>query len=288
MKKPPKKYSMSTSNKSYKELSIPYFYEVFEIIDKVMFQHQIPYYLVGATAVALELLKKGIKPSRGTKDIDFAIMISTLKQYNQLGDTLVEYGFNRVKAPSTFYSSQYNVAIDILPFGEIAEQDTEQFNQRHSDLHVLGFKEVLEEAEKVEIEEKIVNIPPLPGMIILKLVAWSDRPEERENDLADILRIIEHYFDLNFDEIVEFHHDTFGDREFDKILISAEVLGRKARNIIVKSETLAARIFNLLEANIKDEQDSKISKAWARKKAWEIAYASKVLRAFQRGIQTSE
>lgn len=43
---------------------------------------------------------------------------------------------------------------------------------------------------QVEIEETLVNIPTLPGMIILKLVAWSDRPEERENDLGDFLLIV--------------------------------------------------------------------------------------------------
>lgn len=279
---------MSTSNQSYKELAIPYFKEVFEIIDHSMIQHQIPYYLIGVSAIALELLKKGIKPSRGTKDIDFAIMISTIVQYEEIGDTLVQHGFNRVKAPWTFYSDQYNVAIDILPFGEIEEHDTVAFNQRYSDLHILGLKEVLEEPEQVEIEEKIVNIPPLPGMIILKLVAWSDRPEERENDLADILRIIEHYFDHNFDEIVEFHSDTFGEEEFDQLLISAEVLGRNARTILSKSEVLERRILTVIDANIKDEQESKIAKHWASKKSWEIEYTLIILRAFQKGILSGE
>jgi len=49
---------MTISNQSYKELSIPYFKEVFEIIDTSMNQHQIPYYLIGVSAIALELLKK--------------------------------------------------------------------------------------------------------------------------------------------------------------------------------------------------------------------------------------
>ena len=60
---------MNTSNQSYKELAIPYFGEVFESIDKVMHKHQISYYLIGASAIALELLKEGVKPNRGTKDI---------------------------------------------------------------------------------------------------------------------------------------------------------------------------------------------------------------------------
>jgi hypothetical protein len=38
---------MHTSNQTYKELSIPYFKEVFRIMDKVLTQKNIPYYLIG-------------------------------------------------------------------------------------------------------------------------------------------------------------------------------------------------------------------------------------------------
>jgi len=275
---------MTTLNQSYKELSIPYFKEVFEIIDMVMMEHSIPYYLIGVNAIALELLKKGIKPSRGTKDIDFAIMISTIEEYESISTSLQEEGFNKVKAPWTFYSDKYNVAIDILPFGEIEEKDTARFNERYSDLHVLGFKEVLEDAEKIQIEDKIVNIPPLPGMIILKLVAWSDRPEERENDLTDILKIIEHYFDHNFDEIVEHHYDTFQEDGFDQLLIAAEVLGKKSKQYLQKSEALSERIKKVLETNLNDEKKSKIAKEWARIKDWDIEYAFSILKSFQKGL----
>ena len=275
---------MNSLNQTYKELGIPYFKEVFDIIDEVMIHHEIPYYLIGVSAIALELLKKGIKPSRGTKDIDFAIMISSIKEYENLSASIVKAGFNNVKAPWTFYSEKFNIVIDLLPFGEIEEQDTVQFNERYSDLHVLGFKEVLENPDRVQIEEKIVNIPPLPGMVVLKLVAWSDRPEERENDLIDILRIIEHYFEHNFDEIVEFHHDTFPEDSFDQLIISAEVLGRKAKFYIEKSEKLSERISKILNNNLEQESQSAIAKEWARNRDWEIEYSLNLIKAFQEGI----
>jgi hypothetical protein len=79
---------MTTLNHSYKELAIPYFKEVFDIIDEIMIKHSVPYYLIGVSAIALELLKKGIKPSRGTKDIDFAIMISSLDEYENISTSL--------------------------------------------------------------------------------------------------------------------------------------------------------------------------------------------------------
>ena len=47
---------MNTSNQTYKELAIPYFKETFDCIDQVMAEHGIPYYLIGVSAIALELV----------------------------------------------------------------------------------------------------------------------------------------------------------------------------------------------------------------------------------------
>jgi predicted nucleotidyltransferase len=275
---------MSTLNQTYKELAIPYFKETFDCIDEVMQELNIPYYLIGVSAIALELLKQGIKPSRGTKDIDFAVMVSSLKEYNKISNALSVRGFKKVTAPWTFYSEHFKVAIDLLPFGEIEEKNTFNFNERLTDLHILGFKEVMEEAVQVEIEKKIANIPPLPGMVVLKLIAWSDRPEERDNDLSDILRIIQHYYNLNWDEIVEKHFDTLDQDPFDELLIAAEVLGRNSRLYLQKSQSINTRIRKVLQSNLEDASKSAIAKEWARKLDKEIEYTFALLRAFQKGI----
>ncbi|MCB9230728.1 MAG: SRPBCC domain-containing protein [Bacteroidia bacterium] len=123
-------------------------------------------------------------------------------------------------------------------------------------------------------------------MIILKLVAWSDRPEVRDNDLEDILRIIEKYYDLELNDIIENHADTWPpeDKPFDNLMIAAEVLGRKSRSYLNKSEKLAARITKVLEENLTDSTKSEIAIAWARKKGWEIEYASSILASFRKGL----
>jgi len=193
---------MTTSSQTYKELSIPFSKETFDCIDEVMREMHLPYYLVGANAIALELLKKGVKPSPGTKDIDFAVMIPSKDEYENISTALEGKEFNRVSTPFNFYSEKFNIVIDLLPFGELEENYTINFNERRADLHLLGFKEVMEEAIPVYIEDKIANIPPLAGMVILKLIAWNDRPEIRFDDLPDILKIIEHYYDFAWDEIV--------------------------------------------------------------------------------------
>ncbi len=276
---------MSASNQTYKELAIPYFKEVFDCIDNVLVKLNVPYYLIGASAVALELLKGGIKPNRGTKDIDFAIMISSIQEFEAVVEELLKYGFNKVEAPWTLYNNKFNIAIDLLPFGQIEEKFTIQFNERYTDLHVLGFSEVLQETETVQIEEKSLQIPSLPGMVILKLIAWSDRPEERDNDLYDILRIIEHYFDLNYDNILEHHHDTFTEAEiFDQLKIAARVLGRDSSKFLKVSDDIKERILNTINDNVNDAENSAIAKDWVKNKDWDLEYAVQILEEFHSGL----
>jgi len=275
---------MSTSNQSYKELAIPYFKEVFEILEKIMKRHKIPYYLIGVNAIALQLLRKNIKPSRGTKDIDFAIMISSTEEYQTIITDLESKGFTKVQAPWTFYNKAFNAVIDVLPFGEIEEEFTLNFNKRTIDLHVLGLKEVLADAREIFIDEKVVQIPPLQGMVILKLISWSDRPEERDQDPGDILRIIQHYFDFNYDEILENHNDIFPEEELDELKISARVLGRNARKYLQSSKKLEERVLNILTKHTSSPQNSDFLKKWAVLKDWDLAYAGEILTEFKTGI----
>lgn len=276
---------MSKSSQTYKELAIPYFKNVFDCIDEVMVKRNVPYYLIGASAIALKLLKSGIKPSRGTKDIDFAIMISSIEEFEAVVAELLKHGFNKVEAPWTLYNDKFNIVIDLLPFGQIEEKFTMPFNERYTDLHVLGFSEVLEDTETVQIEEKSLRIPSLPGMVILKLIAWSDRPEDRDNDLYDILRIIEHYFDLNYDDILEHHHDTFTEVDnFDQLKIAARVLGRNSSKFLNVSDAIKDRILNTLNDNVDDAENSAIAKHWIRNKDWDLDYAVQILKEFQFGL----
>ncbi len=176
-----------------------------------------------------------------------------------------------------------------MPFGEIEEPYTVGFNERQSELHVLGFKEVLGHPEYLLIEDKQVLIPPFPGMLLLKLIAWNDRPEVRKDDLLDILRIIEYYFELNEDEILTDHYDTFVDAEvFDKWLISAEVLGKKTITYLSQSVLLKETVFDILKNNIKNKDQSPILKSWARHNDWGIDYADKILQALIKGMKISE
>ena len=129
-------------------------------------------------------------------------------------------GFNEAQLPYTLRHAEYDIVIDLLPFGEIEQKDTVRFHNRQVDLVVLGFKEILSEVETILLESREVLVPPLRGIVLLKLISWSDRPEMRSSDLDDIYHIIAVLHDLSFDEIVEQHSELLLNEPYDNELIA--------------------------------------------------------------------
>ncbi len=284
-----KKSMSDTSNLTYRDLAIEYFLEVFKLVDQVMKDNKAPFYLIGVNATDIQLLKEKIKPSRGTKDIDFAVMVPSFSIYNKIKEDLTTHGFNPTKDIYTLYHQKFNVAIDLLPFGEIEENDTINFTERSVDLVVLGFKETLEEAKRISIDDNFsVQVPPLHGMIILKLIAWSDRPEHRATDLEDIYRIVKHYYDAEIDEVFEEHYDLLDASPIDEKMVAARIMGRKIAIVLTKSDKLKDRILKVLKENTSDPVKSAIAKHWASKFDLDVEYATDILIEIKKGIEETK
>ncbi len=141
--------------------------------------------------------------------------------------------------------------IDILPFGEIEKEGKVTVKGTGmTTLYVDGMKEVFEEGVLgVSFEEKITfKVCTLPGIVLLKLIAYDDRPEIRRDDLIDISDILLHFFNI-YDELIwSEHNDLFGD---DKSLekVSSRVLGREMGRILKRNEKLTERVIGILAAN---------------------------------------
>ena len=74
-----------------------------------------------------------------------------------------------------------NTIVDILPYGEIAQDYTLNFNERNTELSVLGFLEVGIDKEQFEIDDNFsIPISPAHGLIILKLISWNDNNERHK------------------------------------------------------------------------------------------------------------
>ena len=99
--------------------------------------------------------------------------------------------------------------------------------------NISGFKEVYEEGtEEVNFEgEYNFKVLTMAGIVILKLIAYDDRPEIRSNGIGDIAAIIRHYFDLESDLIYDRHADLFAGEEQCLERLAAKVLGRQMKLI---------------------------------------------------------
>ena len=154
--------------------------------------------------------------------------------------------------------------MDLLPFGEIKDKNAGVTIEDSglTSLNMPGFKEIYDDGlPVVELEEiHKFKFCTLPGIVILKLVAWQDRPEIRRDDIKDVSNILKHFFDMYAEEIFENHNDLFGDNAFELHLIAARVMGIKINKIAKRNETLHNRLKDLLEVstNNKDTEIAKI------------------------------
>lgn len=250
---------MSTLNQTYKEYSFQYHGEVYAILESIFCKHGITYYLIGANARDIHLYKNGIKPNRGTADIDFAVMIPDFDMYHSLFEELCALGFRKVNEPYRLVFNKTNTVLDLMPYGEIEEAYTVNFTERQLSLSVLGFKEVGEHIETVQIPEEGYTIPvtPLEGIFILKLISWKDKPSFRTKDLDDLSFLLKHAWHIYEEEAYTKHPDLFDDKNFDTQTAAAKIIGKKMRPIVIKNKTLYKTITTLLIESAKEDDKAK-------------------------------
>ena len=240
---------MSNTYKNIKDYAFGEHKEAFIHLMKVFDAFSLQYFLIGAQARDLHFFQQGIKPIRGTRDIDFAVMVVSMEQYNELFEKLKENGFETTVEPYRLIWNKGQTVIDLLPFGQIEQDHSVNFDAREIEISVLAYRELNEELEEYYLdEEKSISIPvpPLHGLFMLKLLSWDDKKPGREKDLRDLSQILENYWNFVENEAYEQHMDLFDD-EFRMDKAAARILGRNLKRTISKSEFLEQRILKILE-----------------------------------------
>ncbi|CAM3972592.1 hypothetical protein FLSI110296_06475 [Flavobacterium sinopsychrotolerans] len=258
---------MSTYKINFKQLrQQPQLSEMLSALERGLNKFDIDFYLVGAVARDLWMSAiNNIPPSRITGDIDFAVFIGDKGTYDNLKKYLIEVeGFSPYKGNAFVLVWKGFIQVDLLPFGEIEDKNVGVTIEGSglTSLNMPGFKEIYDDGlPVVELEEiHKFKFCTLPGIVILKLVAWQDRPEIRRDDIKDVSNILKHFFDMYAEEIFENHNDLFGDNTFELHLIAARVMGREINKIAKRNEILHNRLKDLLEVstNNKDIEIARI------------------------------
>jgi predicted nucleotidyltransferase len=240
---------------NFKQLQQEGFSELFASLEKAFEATGIDFYIVGAVARDTWFAQKGIR-TIGTRDVDFAVYIPEKEKFFVLKKYLEEKeGFRNSTQNQYVMFSPSDLQVDLLPFGEIEVEGKVMIpGSGLAQIAVNGFREIYKAAlVPVEFEGKrTFKVCTLPGIVILKLIAYDDRPEHRQKDIKDIGKILQHYFDLESDLIYEHHADLF-DSDSETPLIAARVLGRQMKNILAHSENLKKRVVSIIETAISEK-----------------------------------
>lgn len=236
---------------SFKEIN-PWFKEVFMLVDDACKALHVTLYLIGAQARHFHLAQHGIRPGRGTMDIDFAIMLPDMGVYDLLFDKLISFGFRKVTEPYRIIYDKTNTVVDLLPFGQVEEKGTITFTDRKTELSVIGLKEILEKPDIISLDEETeVQVTPLAGLIILKLISYYEKPE-RTRDLDDIHDILVNYFDVNQDRFYQNHDEKLDEFISDNFILEAGawLAGYDIGIVLNKNPQLKELILRILQREI--------------------------------------
>ncbi len=210
-------------------------------METVFRKYNVDYFLIGALARDIRLsVGDGLAAGRKTKDVDIAVLLDNEEQFYAIKEALVDTGYfeeSAYKAIKLIYKG--SIEVDILPFGEIENQDRELQLGRHTLLvmDMSGFKEVYPFIDIITVAEGLsLNVCTLEGLIILKLIANADDPSHSK-DITDIEHVLEVYFKLNNDEIYTAYlqvMDLYSTNTNEYLqLVSARVLGRKMKTMVI-------------------------------------------------------
>lgn len=260
--------------------------EVFEALERGFTKFDIDFYLVGATA--RDVWMRGVHekpPKRATGDLDFGIMIKDSHLFNELKDYLIkEEGFAYSKENAFVLIWKDKTPVDLVPFGDLENEGVVTVGGTgFTSMNVEGFREVYEQASaEIKSENFQFRVCTLAGIVILKLIAWDDRPEMRGDDIDDIAEILKNYFHFNSDAIYEHHSDLFGDNELDEI--AAQYLGREIGKIISGNKKLSERVTTILKRGLSDSNPNKLDELLARESDETIDYSRNLINHILSGI----
>ena len=150
---------------------------------------RIPFGIVGALVPELLL---DVRPYRMTNDVDLAVVVDNLADFDRLKGRLADYGFTRTRRPHRL-DHRGGGWVDILPVNETIARDGLELEDGFV-LNMAGFGHVVPSAVPIAIEGgPTLPLAPLPLHVLLKLVAFSDRKAPK--DLAGVLHCLEHYLE---------------------------------------------------------------------------------------------
>lgn len=170
---------------------------------RVAAENGVPELLVGA--YAREFLLQGLRnrtDMRQTRDVDFGVRVDSWDSFDQFKRALMDSGsFQRFGENGHPHKLLFDgrMEVDFIPFGKLAADDgklacwPDEFGQ---EMNVTGYDEALERSDVVRIGDSEIRVVSLEAFVVLKILAWNDRPMQRQKDAIDVAHLLRNFGDL--------------------------------------------------------------------------------------------
>jgi predicted nucleotidyltransferase len=131
---------------------------------------------------------------RYTADIDLTVALD-LEDFAQLETRLTKCNWEREKKREHRWRSPRGTLIDLLPAGtKLRAAKKLIWPESQFSMSLVGFDHVFAEPQIAKITDSLtVNVASAAVLALLKIVAFLDRPYERQRDLDDLRGILSQY-----------------------------------------------------------------------------------------------
>ncbi len=155
----------------------------------------LPIMLVGAGARILIFDRIYEQQGRLTEDLDIVTQIPNWLMFEAVAQAMTQSEsalFQATKIPHRFRHSVTGLKVDVVPFGPISEPDQLlRWQDGNQIMNVVGLQEAFNHS--VVLDNAAIPVVSLPAFIVLKLLAWEDRRQDKDKE--DIEFILEYYQD---------------------------------------------------------------------------------------------
>ena len=182
-----------------------------------------PFVLIGANALALQIDLEW----RQTNDLDFVVSVA-LEDYPAGLETLP--GWQRGREGEHAWRSPTGVKVDVVPAGpSLLEAGSLTWPESGYRMNLVGLRLAFDHHLRIAIDPShSVEVATTPALVVLKMVAFLDRPAERADDLGDIAQVLDRYLGPT--------HDRRWDLPVDFDNASAFALGVDIGSLINEQE----------------------------------------------------
>lgn len=251
-------YNISSEN-----LSNPLLKDLLKELSDFFGNINVDFYIIGATARDIVLSNlHDLVPERKTADLDIAIAISDWSQYQYIEENLPnkeDFEKDKTQKQRFWYKGIY--VIDIVPFGNVTKEDGSIYwpPDETIAMSVFGFPEMADSTINIKIDNEFsIKVASLPGLFILKLVAWKDRHLLASKDAYDITLLLTNYLDINIERAIDEHYDLYETDEFDPIIAGAQIMARDVKLLIRNNEKTSEYLCEILAKEIELAEESRL------------------------------